>query len=334
MKKIICIAIAFCILFATPVIAENNSEYSAEVEKLIGEEIVFTDEIVTFSFQKARNNQSITLNLVGMSSYLDFSSMDSSFDATLVEYESSNPEVAVAWNGRILARGVGTAQITINYLDLQQIIDVTVKKEISSELKEALEYSVYTQNSTRAVVPQERLDIIYKASDMVTVQWTPTQSLVGWNNEMSYEPGNIYFGVPYSQSVNQVDDIEFSSALSNGDFYDAYSRFSIQMPKYGSDCSGFVSIAWGINRITTSTFYNNYPSIGDFTELQTGDAVVSTQDRHIILVSTNYETPPGGSSYTEPYLVCFEQLQYDADLTFHTYAQLSRLGYKAISKFN
>ncbi len=304
------------------------------MEQRIKEEIVFTDEFVSLSFQKTRANQSITLNLVGMSSYLDFSNMESDFDPTLVEYESSNPDIAIAWNGRILARGVGTAQITVTYFDLQQIINVTVKNAVSRELQEALEYNVQAQNTSRTSTSQERLDIIYKAVDMVTVEWVPTTNLTGWRNEMTFVPTQVYYGIPYSQTVNQVDDIAFLSAMSNDDFYDSYTRFSIQMPKYGSDCSGFVSLAWGISRTVTDGFYKNYPSIGDFSDLQTGDAIVSAQIGHIILISSNYETPSSSSGYTEPYLVCYEQSPYDADLTFHTYSQLNGLGYKAISKFN
>ncbi len=224
--------------------------------------------------------------------------------------------------------------ITVTYYDLQQIIDVNVKKAVSRELQEALEYNIQAQNTSRTSTSQERLNIIYKAADMVSVEWIPVANLTGWRNEMTFVPTQVYYGIPYSQTVNQVDDIAFLSSMSNNDFYDSYTRFSIQMPKYGSDCSGFVSLAWGISRINTTSFYNNYTSIGDFSDLQTGDAIVSTQVGHIILVSSNYETPPSGSSYSEPYLVCYEQSPYDADLTFHTYSQLSGKGYKAISKFN
>ncbi len=63
----------FSLIFSMQLQAEDNVEYSADMAQRIKEEIVFTDEFVSLSFQKARANQSITLNLVGMSSYIDFS---------------------------------------------------------------------------------------------------------------------------------------------------------------------------------------------------------------------------------------------------------------------
>ena len=67
-------------------------------EEIIAEDIIFTDEFLEIS-PKARVNSSITINMVGMSTYLDFSSMGSDFDKSMVEYSSEDADVAIAWDG-------------------------------------------------------------------------------------------------------------------------------------------------------------------------------------------------------------------------------------------
>lgn len=45
---------------------------------------------------------------------------------------------------------------------------------------------------------------------------------------------------------------DFVTAMKSADFYDNYTYFDIIMHKYGNDCSGFVSFAWGTSRKTTA----------------------------------------------------------------------------------
>lgn len=340
MKKIICLFSVVTMLFSGTVMAAEPSNIE-HISKM--EEIVFEDEFFDVSPLQARMNNNITLNLVGMSTYLDFSNMGNDFDEALVEYVSSDIDVAIAWDGRILAKGVGEAQITIKYNELPlQVINVTVEEKISEELMESI--NQYSLAQTRALdsESEERLEIKNRAADMVSLIWRPTSNLVGWNGEMTFYANEYYWGIPYSQTPNQVDTDGFTASMSNSNFYTTYVRVNkdgstTSMPMYGNDCSGFVSFAWGIFRTTTATFIG-YPSIGDYSNLESGDAVVyrnnEKNEGHIILVGTNWVTPPAGSDETEPYLVCYEQTPYDAELTFHTYAQLERRGYKAISKFN
>ena len=53
----------------------------------------------------------------------------------------------------------------------------------------------------------------------------------------------------------------------------------------------------------------------------------------MFLITINWEVPPSGSGYDESYVVCYEQTPYNAQLTFHTYTQLSQGGYIPFSKF-
>ncbi|AZT89964.1 hypothetical protein ELD05_04465 [Caldicellulosiruptor changbaiensis] len=90
-----------------------------------------------------------------------------------------------------------------------------------------------------------REDIVNKAKKMVEISWTPKKDLVGWRGNFIFAKGKTYKGIPYSQTEYQKDDTGFLESLNKNDFYDYYTRFGIRMPKYGRDCSAFVSFAWG-----------------------------------------------------------------------------------------
>ncbi|MBR4059695.1 MAG: hypothetical protein IKK03_07630 [Lachnospiraceae bacterium] len=340
MKKTINLLITLCILFSVaivPVAASTSAITYSTAKKIIAEEVIFGDNTIDFSTLSSSKTASISINIEGMSVYIDYSRMGETFDDSSVEYVSQDADVAYAWDGRILATGKGTTDIILYLGDEQYTINVTVKDNISNELIEAIE--LVSRGNSLARISDERQSIIDKASDMVNILWRPTTNLTGWRGNYTFEAGRVYSGIPYSMTVNQCDDIEFQAAMSNNDFYNNYSRtinnITYIMPKYGSDCSGFVSFAWGMNKLGTDTFIT-YPSIGEYENLQPGDAVVYrvNNEGHIILVLMNFQTPPSGSGYNEPYLACYEQTPYHADLTFHTYADLLADGYKAISKFN
>lgn len=279
-----------------------------------------------------------------MSTYLDFSNMGEDFCEANVEYATENPEVAIAWDGRILATGVGTTDVIVIYENVQQRIVVNVLNEVSEELRAALEYCAVLEADEEAAymtrssgTSEERAEIIEKSTAMVYLKWKPTSNLTGWRAKTIYQSGTTYTGIPYSQTIYQVDENGFASAMSKSDFYTSYfDSNGVEIPRYGNDCSGFVSFAWGISRTTTYGFYNNYESIGDYSNLRTGDAVVyrNSNAGHIKLIMHNCPEPSENVSYNEPYVDCHEQTPYLAQLTFDTYSQMQANGYKAISKFN
>lgn len=171
---------------------------------------------------------------------------------------------------------------------------------------------------------------------MVCYRWKPEENLTGWNSEKTFYEDTWYTGIPYSQTVNQCDDEEFEDALDYSDFYSYYVRNGTVMPKYGCDCSGFVSICWGLshmgNRLDAAGYYSGYSELPNgYEDLQKGDAVVTSD--HIMLVTQNHEEPPDGAIYDESYVAIYEQTPPMAQQTFWTYAQLEDYGYKAISYF-
>lgn len=308
------------------------------------EEIEFNPTSREYSVFSRNENRTITIPVVGMSSFVSFdmerynltADTYEDFIANDVIYESSDTNIVVAYDGRILARGVGEAVVTIKVGDQEERINVRVGNKVSQELVEQV--MEITSGNTRSAESDERNAIVQKGADIVSCIWRPTQDLVGWKSGHTYKANEYQFGIPYTQkSGGMCDEVEFLSAMNNSDFYTPYyhPEKHFYMPTYGNDCSAFVAICWGLpyneGRYNSTRFYNEYTSIGGYANLQRGDAVVKIG--HIFLVIQNWEVPPSGSDIKTSYVTCYEQTPYNAQLTFWTYTQLSNDGYKAISNF-
>lgn len=89
-------------------------------------------------------------------------------------------------------------------------------------------------------------DILNKAAAMKNITWVPTQDLIGWNNLKTFNAGNTYTGIPYSQK-NQVDEIGFVTALTASDFYQNTTIDGKTCPRYGVDCAKYVCYSLGIS---------------------------------------------------------------------------------------
>lgn len=255
-----------------------------------------------------------------------------------VEYGSSDISVALAYDGRILATGIGSAEITVKYGEYVQRFNVRVEDEIPEELIRTIQSEKASANAL-----SERSQICLRAIEMVYLNWTPTSNVRGWRNGTTFYAGTNYKGIPYTQAGNGQRDADgFLSAMSNSDFYSNFSQQNIQtgetiiMPRYGNDCSAFVAVCWqlpydGNGRYWTGTFLSNYQSLGSYSALQEGDAVVNSG--HMFLIADNFEETFAGAAFNEPYTVCYEQTPYVARSTYWTYAQLTAGGYRPISKF-
>ena len=80
---------------------------------------------------------------------------------------------------------------------------------------------------------------------MVNVRWTPKYNLLDSVGHYIFLKGKTYTGIPYILGGYQVS--------SSNDFL---SHINTSNKLYGNDCSGFVSIAWGVSRQTTLSLYN------------------------------------------------------------------------------
>lgn len=97
----------------------------------------------------------ITLPVVGMSTIVRF---DDSIDYQEAEYETSNPDVVVAYNRRILAQGIGTATVTITVGELCQVVNVVVGRTLTDAEREQIEetslQSVNSESTQRQLMAQ------------------------------------------------------------------------------------------------------------------------------------------------------------------------------------
>ncbi|MGN0386661.1 MAG: hypothetical protein ACI4EX_12370 [Lachnospiraceae bacterium] len=238
--------------------------------------------------------------------------------------------------GRLLAEGAGEATIKVTYGEFEETIKVKVKKDV--DYTNLLENSISTYNMTN----EQRVRYVQNANDMVSYRWTPTQTLTGWNGNYTFNAGTTYNGIPYTQSPNQTNLSAFKSALSKTDFYSTYTNTSgVMMPRYGNDCSGFLSFAYELPRQNTTQFVNGvkngtYRRIGSYDpnnitqsdllnsypQMVAGDALVKSG--HAMFVANNVSS--------EGYCLMYEQTPGRAQTTRWTYSSLAAGGYMPFSK--
>lgn len=248
-------------------------------------------------------------------------------DGTIVElseyadWNSDNPEIVFADRGRLLGLHTGTATITVTYGDFTKNILSSVLNEIDL----AIVISNLNKGKVQLKTQKAATNI---GKEMVMCSWTPAKNFRGWRNKFVFEAGKRYTGISYSQTVNQVDNLGYIIAQSKSDFYTDYTRIikneEIIMPRYGNDCSGFVSLCWSITKQTTDGFIKGiingtYTKVGSYDpknpskselkasyrSLVAGNAVV--KGGHIFLIASNntkdskviaYEQTPPKLAYT------------------------------------
>ena len=334
MKKIISLILIISTIFSTVVFADMNKISNSQVKEIV--EIFTNEDIINIP----TNGKSFYIKV--FAKYYDNTTEDITDRITCV---NKNPDVAFYienQNGRILANNVGTTDIDISYVNFTKKVTVNVLNHVDFGDK------IYKVNKSSSY-PYLRDYALSKAADMVNVLWTPTQNLKGWDDRYTFKANNTYKGIPYSQTGNQVDNINFISKLNTA--YDFYSPLNINgtiMPKYGSDCSGFVSIAWNLSRKNTLNFVSgirngeyakvgsydaNNPSITDllnsYKNLKYGDAVVfrkSNGEGHTFIISQNYTATST--------VIAYEQTLYNAKVTEHRYIDLATAGYMPFTLHN
>lgn len=252
------------------------------------------------------------------------------------EWLSNDLSVVFADRGRLLAIGSGDAKVSVKYGQFELVIDVTVQSEVNYD-------SIIARNNmARDMTNEQRLRYVGNADRMANCSWTPSANLTGWRSGCVFYAGQSYRGIPYSQTVNQVNKEGFLNSMSNSDFYSTYyNSDNVAMPRYGNDCSGFVSMAYEIPRQTTTKFINgvkngSYKRIGSYdpnnlsrdalissyASMTAGDALV--KEGHALFVASNMSG--------ESYCIIYEQTPYYAQTTRWTYTDLANGGYMPFSK--
>ncbi|MCX7749938.1 MAG: hypothetical protein N2645_24115 [Clostridia bacterium] len=122
----------------------------------------------------------------------------------------------------------------------------------------------WTESIFTVINGQTQNAMVQRAEEMLNVKWRPAKDLRKWRSGV-FTAGTDYIGVAYSQTwYYQKSGEEFKKSLEEKkDFYENFSVKTykgeiVACPKYGNDCSGFVSFAWGISRQSTYSMFDAF----------------------------------------------------------------------------
>lgn len=285
----------------------------------------------------------VTLKKTGVSEFVDAKGVlaDGSVEdvSCYAIWESSDTDVVIADQGRILAQSAGKATITVNYGNYSASFPVTVEETVDMQ-------QLVAQLSVMSLAydNNERIADLTRAANMINMVWTPGKNVTGWRGNKIFYAGTAYAGMPYSQTPNQLGSPEaFASAMSKSDFYTVYTNSNgVKMPRYGNDCSGFVSLSWNIGRLNTTSLKagivsGRFPKVGSYNvsspttaelkaayaSLVPGDAVV-VGGSHTFMIAYN--------DIANQKVQCYEQTPYNAQVTEWTYTQMANSKYLPFTK--
>lgn len=145
-------------------------------------------------------------------------------------------------------------------------------------------------------VSQGQKNIVKRARQLTEIKWTPLEDIYQWGQAGVFKAETTYTGLPYGQPVNTNGYIgygvsleDFSSAVLNNTskLYTTYSTYNKTAPSLSTDCSAYVSYAWGIERRkTTYSLLEVAEKVSDQSiySLQVGDCL-NKSSSHVVLVS-------------------------------------------------
>ncbi|MDR0952231.1 MAG: chitobiase/beta-hexosaminidase C-terminal domain-containing protein [Oscillospiraceae bacterium] len=166
------------------------------------------------------------------------------------------------------------------------------------------------EQSVIPTVSQGQLNMVLRARQLHEIEWTPLENRTQWRSRGVFQAGVTYTGLPYGQPVNTNGYVggtintqtgakelragfgltleDYSKAIldNTSRFYTTYSEYTAIAPSFSTDCSGYVSYAWGINRSTTYSLPFVAERVGDQSlySLQVGDALDKTVS-HVAMIS-------------------------------------------------
>ena len=168
--------------------------------------------------------------------------------------------------------------------------------------EEVLTSTAITAYAAASAASTGQKNIIKRARQQHEIEWTPLKNIKGWNGATTFSAGVTYHGIPYGQPVyaqyvpfasgNSTSTVsglaEFAQAVDNSGskMYTSTSTYNKLAPYYSSDCSAFVSYAWGISRRTTSAIPGAATKVTSqsINSVQLGD-VFNDAGNHVVLVA-------------------------------------------------
>lgn len=290
------------------------------------------------------SNENIEIEAALYSEYLDvFGKLENGkyiniTDEVVCDFEDES--IAMWIFGRIIADKMGTTTAVLNYNGLSKEITVTVNNQIILDDNTLNANAFIGENADINVFIDpnigERTNILDIAEAMVYMEWTPSQTFAAYNGHTDFQAGITYTGMPYTQFHNQSTYAEFFNAYSSADdFYDSYTNSNnVTMSRYGNDCSGFLSICWGLfrndtwrNRWNTTDFRNAIEN-GTYTELDynyLNPADALYKSGHVMLVKS--------VSTSSGTVTVYEQTGRAARMSVYTFEELSASSYTGFTKF-
>ena len=178
-------------------------------------------------------------------------------------------------------------------------------------------------------ITKNQQNIVDRGNYMYDITWVAQQTVTGWGG--TFYAGNTYH-IPYGQPIYSgqyigyeatVDEFLNAAATAGSIFYTVKSYYEgPTAPYYVTDCSSYVSWAWGISRTTTYFIPDVATSMGAVTvnratyTLQPGDALNS--DSHVVLVTDLKYDESGAITQIE----ITEQTPPQMKRTYHTPSSL------------
>lgn len=146
------------------------------------------------------------------------------------------------------------------------------------------------------VVSEGQKNIVKRARQLTEIEWTPLENIIQWGNNGVFKAETTYKGIPYGQPINCNGYIGYgvsletfaSSALDNtSKLYTTVSTYNKIAPSLSTDCSAYVSYAWGLtSRKTTYSIQEVAQKVGEQSlfSLQVGDCL-NEVNSHVVLIS-------------------------------------------------
>jgi hypothetical protein len=136
-----------------------------------------------------------------------------------------------------------------------------------------------------------RAEVVARALELANHKWVCGPSNVRASCSRRYlsdwKPGQPVTGIPYRWGGIDGPQ-EFDRKLANGLAAGAHSRYGILSCAAGIDCSGFVSLCWGLSQAVHSYSTSNLrevagkPKYNWFTDMKGGD-VLNRPGSHVVL---------------------------------------------------
>lgn len=237
----------------------------------------------------------------------------------IANWESADTRVLYVEQGTVFGESPGNTQVTVSFKGRSVTFQATV---------EGLAGNTMSRGAAKYTSEQRRL--LNKATEVIDFKWTPVRDLVGWKKRYRYFAGTTYKGIVYSQNNQREPGVFDWDVKNRSDFYEPFQNYGTAMPKYGMDCSAFVSYVWNIRRNHTNGFIDaikkgTYVKVGDYdpnnpspdalvaaySKLKSGDAIVKSG--HIRLV----ESVEGTTVY------CYEQSPQGTLSTSYQFSDLA-----------